>query len=252
MKKGRRPPPKARKNMALYAIADTHLSFSADKPMDVFGHRWKNYENKLEWFWKNTVSENDTVVIAGDISWGLTLSEAAVDLRFLSSLPGKKILIKGNHDYWWASLKKIKDFFKAEGIENISLIQNDSIRVEDFTLCGTRGWYSEKPPLPNFNCDNKKIIAREAGRLRMSLEHAKKTCDKDADILVFMHFPPVFGDFVCREIVDVLHSYEIKRCYYGHIHGAYDAPKSFIFEGINFRIISADYLDFRPLHIEKD
>lgn len=233
--------------MAIYALSDTHLSFSTDKPMDIFGSRWKNHENKIEWFWKNTITDNDTVVIAGDISWGLTLDEAASDLKFLSSLPGKKILIKGNHDYWWSTLKKIDELFEREGIDNISLIQNNSINIENFVICGTRGWYSEKPS--GINCDNKKIIAREAGRLRMSLEHAK-TFGEGREVLLFMHFPPVFGDFVCRELVSVLHEYNIKKCYFGHIHGAYSLPKYFVFEDIEFHIVSADYLDFRPLIIE--
>lgn len=236
--------------MAIYALSDTHLSFSSQKPMDIFGSRWKNHENKIEWFWKNTVKDDDFVVIAGDISWGLTLDEAAGDLKFLASLPGKKILIKGNHDYWWSSLKKIDDLFKKEGIDNIFLIQNNSINAGDFAICGTRGWYSEKPQNPNISCDNKKIIAREVGRLKMSLSHAKEHSD-GRKILLFMHFPPVFGSFVCRELVEVLHEYQIDKCCYGHIHGVYSIPCSAFFEGIEFRIVSADYLDFRPLLIEK-
>ena len=235
--------------MALYAFADTHLSLSADKPMDIFGSRWKGHTEKIRGLWNNMISPEDTVVIAGDISWGLTLNDASQDLRFLASLPGKKILLKGNHDFWWTSLKKNEDFFRAEGIDSISLIQNNSINAGDFTVCGTRGWYNDPQSNPHDNCDNKKIIAREVLRLRMSLEHAVKNGD-GRQIVLFMHFPPVFGTFVCRELVDMLHEFGITRCYFGHIHGSYRIPPVNVFEGIEFHIISADYLDFRPKLIE--
>ena len=231
--------------MALYVIGDTHLSLSSNKPMDVFGARWKNHTEKLCGLWKNIVSPEDTVVIAGDISWGLTVEEAADDLKLLADLPGTKILMKGNHDFWWTSLKKNEDFFKASGIDSIRLIQNNSINVEDFTVCGTRGWYSDPQSNPHNNCDNKKIIAREVGRLRMSLTHALQH-GEGRELAVFMHFPPVFSDFVCRELVDVLHEFGVSRCYFGHIHGSYKLPSVTVFEDIELHLISADYLDFRP------
>lgn len=231
--------------MALFAFADTHLSLSTDKPMDVFGSRWKGHTEKISGLWHNMVTEEDTVVIAGDISWGLSIPEAAEDLRFIASLPGQKILIRGNHDFWWTSLKKIEDFFKENGIDSIKLLQNNSINVEDFTVCGTRGWYNDPHANPHDNCDHKKIVAREALRLRMSLDHAVKN-GGGRPLAVFMHFPPVYMNFVCRELVDILHEYQVTRCYFGHIHGTYKIPPVTVFEGIEFHIISADYLDFRP------
>ncbi len=231
--------------MALYAFADTHLSLGTNKPMDIFGARWKLHTEKIKGLWSNILTDDDTVVIAGDISWALTLEEAKDDLVFLSKLPGKKILMRGNHDYWWTSLTKNRKALAELGIENIDFLQNDSINIEGFTVCGTRGWYYDAQSNPAPIAEHKKIVAREAGRLRLSLTHAKENCN-GREIALFMHFPPVFGGFVCRELVDILHEFEIKRIYYGHIHGNYYLPPTTQFEGIEMHIISGDYLDFRP------
>lgn len=241
--------------MAIFALADTHLSLSVDKPMDVFGSRWKCYIAKLENAWKKAVSDDDTVVIPGDISWAMNLKEAKADLLFLDALPGKKIISRGNHDYWWDTVKKLTEFFEKNEIKTISLLHNNAYIVENILITGTRGWYPDEKNAPP-EADHSKIIAREAGRLTLSAEAGQKLVSalppQEAEKIVkctFMHFPPVFRDYVCREIVDVLHRYEIKRCYYGHIHGVYDMPAVRELEGIEFIPIAADYLNFTPLRI---
>ncbi|MBR3714598.1 MAG: metallophosphoesterase [Clostridia bacterium] len=230
--------------MSLYAIADTHLSLLVSKPMDIFGSRWSGYTEKLSALWKNIVNENDTVIIAGDISWGMTLEEARDDLLFLDRLPGKKILLRGNHDYWWSTPAKIRAFFEKNGISSISILQNDSAVCEGVLICGTRGWYSDESSSKE-DADFAKVSAREALRLRMSLEDGAKK-EGYGETVVFTHFPIVFGDFVSREMLDILHEYNVKRAFFGHIHGKYSLPKSLVYEGIEFSLISADFLDFRP------
>ena len=232
--------------MALFVIADTHLSMSSNKPMDVFGGRWQDYHRKLENRWRAVVDNNDTVIIPGDISWAMTLDEGEKDLKFLDSLPGKKIILKGNHEYWWSTVTKINNFLKEKNINSIELLHNNGVICEGFAICGTRGWYSENAN-PGNTSDYKKIVAREVGRLKRSLD---SVADFQGEKLVFLHFPPVFEGFVCREIIDLLHEYNIGRCYFGHIHGRYNVEKSFVFEGVELRLISADFLDFVPYKID--
>ena len=262
--------------MSIFAIADTHLSESVSKPMDIFGSRWKNWTEKLKENWRKTVNENDTVIIPGDISWGMSMEEAKEDLLLLDSLPGNKIIGKGNHDFWWGTVSKTEDFFKKNGIKSIKILFNNAFLVEDTVISGCRGWYSDEKTAPE-NADYDKIVKREAGRLKMSLDAAKKLsvalpCTEsprevsalteaptsieiqsqtEAPIspLVFFHFPPVFNDFLCREIVDVLKEYNVKECFFGHIHGRYDFPQTVEFEGIKFTVVSADYLDFTPFKL---
>ncbi len=235
--------------MSLYAIADTHLSLLVSKPMDIFGSRWNGHTEKLSSLWKNIVKSDDTVIIAGDISWAMTLEEALSDLLFLDSLPGKKILLRGNHDYWWSTPSKIRAFFEQNNIRTISILQNDSVVCENCLICGTRGWYSDEANAKE-DADFEKITAREALRLRMSLESGIKKSGYD-EIIVFTHFPIVFGDFVSREMLDILHEYNVKRSFFGHIHGKYALPKAFSYEGIEFSLVSADFLDFRPKLIQR-
>ena len=233
--------------MALYVIADTHLSEGTEKPMDIFGYRWNGWTQKLQDNWKSTVQDEDTVVIAGDISWAMTLDEAKADFAFLDSLPGKKLIGKGNHDYWWNTQKKTEQFFKENGFLTLNLLFNNAYETENAVVCGCRGWYNDEKNSPE-NADYEKIVAREAGRLELSFKYADKLAP-DKRKIVFFHFPPVFGDFVCTELLDVLHKHDVTECYYGHIHGRYDIDAVTEYEGISFRIISADYLDFKPLKI---
>lgn len=232
--------------MALYVIADTHLSFASNKPMDVFGGRWQDHHIKLNERWRAVVNQEDTVVVPGDISWAMTLEEGKKDLLFLDSLPGKKIILKGNHEYWWSTVSKIGKFFGENNIKSIELLHNNGYICQNFAICGTRGWYSENAN-PGNAADYKKIVARETGRLKRSLDSVSSF---EGEKLVFLHFPPVFEGFVCREIVDLLHEYNVKRCYFGHIHGKYGVEKSFTFEEIEMRLISADFLNFIPYKID--
>ena len=235
--------------MSLFALSDTHLSLYNDKPMDVFGNRWQDYANKLDKGWRSVITDKDTVVIAGDVSWGISLEEAKKDLLYIDSLPGQKIISKGNHDYWWSTAAKINAFFEENNITSIRTMHNNAFVIDDVTICGTRGWFSEGKNAPR-EADYNKIVAREAGRLELSLKEGLKISSSN-EIIVFLHFPPVYNDYVCDEIIDVLHRYNIKKVCYGHIHGVYNLPSTFSFDGINFTITSADYLNFVPALINR-
>lgn len=236
--------------MSLYVLADTHLSQKLDKKMDVFGHRWIGYTDKLIERWTKTVCAQDTVVLPGDISWGMTLADAAEGLRLLHSLPGTKIIGKGNHDFWWSSLSKLQAFAKEADLNSIRFLYNNAYLVERQLIVGTRGWFYDEKLAPH-DTDFDKIIAREAGRLTLSIQSGLHLPGAEGaeEILCFLHFPVVFKNQQCRGLLDVLHKCGITRCFFGHIHGMYDIPAEIEYEGINFRLISADYLDFVPYRI---
>ena len=221
--------------MSLFAIADLHLSLGADKPMDIFPG-WAGYVEKLEKNWRENVRPEDTVVIAGDISWGLEIGETKEDFAFLDSLPGTKLLLKGNHDLWFSTKTKVERFFEENGFSTLKILFNNAYEYGDYAICGTRGWMNDQT--------DKKVLLRECGRLRLSLEAGKKLGKKP---LVFLHYPPVYGGGECYEILDVLLEYGIERVYYGHIHG-YGCRSAFIgeSEGVRYRLVSADFLDFVP------
>ena len=243
--------------MAVYVISDLHLSTNrkTNKSMEVFGARWKNYMARIEQNWRRLVEPTDTVIVPGDISWAMTLEEATEDFAYLDALPGNKIISKGNHDYWWATQAKTHAFFEKNGYHTIRLLHNNAFAVEDFIICGSRGWFSDENigNIPQ-GTDYRKIVSREAIRLRLSLCEAVKLDEENGTVrekLVFLHFPPVFREFCCEEILAVLRDFGIRRCFYGHIHGVYDIPGTFTHEDIEFTMVSADYLDFIPLHIAK-
>ena len=224
--------------MSIYGISDLHLSFGTDKPMDIF-RGWNNHTERLFANWNRLVNENDTVVLPGDLSWGLKLEETKKDFEFLKTLKGKKILIKGNHDLWWSTAKKIHTFFENENITDCEILFNNSIIADGYAIAGTRGWFYD-------NSGSQKVLLREAGRLETSI---KSALSSGLPVLVFLHYPPVYGDYACREILDVLKKYNIKDVYHGHIHGAgfNNAVKEF--EGINFHLISCDCTEFTPIRI---
>lgn len=239
--------------MSLYVMSDLHLSENTNKSMEVFGARWAGYTAKIKRNWSAVINDDDTVVIPGDISWASSLDDALLDLLFIESLPGKKLIGKGNHDFWWTTVTKMKAFFEANGIKSIEILHNNAYELEDYIVCGTRGWYNdEKQQSPVNDADYDKIVSREANRLEISLKEAvelQKNAEWKKPIIVFLHFPPIWSNFICREIVDVLKKYEIKKCYFGHIHGNYYVPRMQNFEGIDFVITSADYLHFSPMPI---
>lgn len=242
--------------MSLFTISDLHLSTleSTNKSMEIFGKRWENYVYRLEKNWRAVVTENDTVVIPGDISWATDLDEALCDLKFLDSLPGKKILGKGNHDFWWSTMAKHQVFFKKNEVKTISFLFNNCHETEDYIIAGTRGWYLEQDMMKTVSpTDFEKIILREAGRLRKSLEDAKerKNASPEKEILAFLHFPPFWNEKRTPVIYELLKEYQIRNVYFGHIHGGYSVPTDFLYDEIHFHLVSADFLDFLPKIIKK-
>lgn len=227
--------------MALYTIADLHLSRSVNKPMDVFGPMWEDYENKLVQNFSE-LSENDITIIPGDLSWGMSLKESLLDFKLIDSFPGKKIILKGNHDYWWETATKTKRFFAENDIHTIDILHNNAFLIGDTAICGTRGWFFEE------ETENRKIYDREIGRLRFSLDEAKKLSPKR--IFCFLHYPPITTGFECAEITDMLSEYGVEACFYGHLH-SYGHKSAFEGEhkNVKFSLISADFLRFKPLCI---
>lgn len=231
-------------------MSDTHLAFSVNKPMDIFGDRWVNHGKKIEWGWEDAgITDDDTICMPGDISWAMKLEDAYTDFKFLNDLKGTKIIGRGNHDLWWDTDTKVIRMFEENGFTTLKLLRNNAIETDEYIICGTRGWYMDEKNSPD-GADYKKIITRESMRLEMSLTQGdamRKLSGKE--ILVFMHFPPVFNDYVCHEFISVLHKYDIKKCYFGHIHSVYSIQRQIMYENISFEIISADYLHFIPLKI---
>ena len=240
--------------MSIFTISDLHLSTldSMNKSMEIFGRRWIGYTEKLKSNWVKLISDSDTVIIPGDISWALTLEESKSDIEFINSLPGKKILGKGNHDFWWSTMKKHKEFFEAHKIDSISFLFNNAHETEDFIIAGTRGWYHDEDStnIPD-NTDFEKLTNRETQRLKFSLEAAKKLqiTSPKKEILVFMHFPPFWNGKESTPIINLLLDYGIKRVFFGHIHGNYTVQPEFTYKDIKMSIISADYLEFIPKKI---
>ena len=226
--------------MALYAIGDLHLSLSVNKSMEVFGPAWKDYVSRIEES-LSILTEDDVLILAGDTSWGMNLNEAEADFRFLDQFPGKKYLIKGNHDYWWVTAAKLHRFFEEKEIRTLDILHNNCVVYGDYAICGTRGWFYEEEQKPH----NAKVLAREIGRLEASLQAAG-----DRPILCFLHYPPMYQGYECPEILSTLERYGVKRCCYGHLHGPtirrrMEGPRN----GTEYSLISADYLGFVPKKI---
>lgn len=227
--------------MALYAIGDTHLSLRSDKPMDVFGGGWEGYVDKLRQGFA-PVEDSDTVVLCGDLSWGMSLEEAKDDFAFLNSeLPGEKWLLKGNHDYWWTTASKMNAFFQANGFTRLHILHNNCAFYGDTALCGTRGWFFEENGTPHWE----KVFNRELIRLEASLKAAG-----EREKLCFLHYPPLYRGYRCQEILDLLERYGVRLCCYGHLHGA---SHRLAIEGVQgsvkYRLVSADFVGFRPKKI---
>lgn len=229
--------------MALYAISDLHLSFGVNKPMDIFGNVWENYEETVKKNWLDTVKEEDTVIIPGDISWAMTLKESIKDFEFLNSLPGKKIIIRGNHDYYFSTRTKMQKFFDECGFENFEVLHNNAFVVEDYIICGSRGWGKTEN---NTAEQDKKILAREEGRIRNSLneglrlqkEYLEKGIRKE--IIVALHFPPFIYNFV-----ELMEEYGVKKCIYGHLHGyGHNMVKEGMIGNIEYLMVGCDYTNF--------
>lgn len=231
--------------MSIYAIADLHLPFGVDKPMNIFGKAWQDYTQKIFENWSTTVKSDDTVILPGDLSWATYLKDAYRDFEFINNLPGQKIITKGNHDYFFTTLSKMNKFLSENNFSTIKILQNNYFLVEDILICGTRGWDVEKK-----SEEDLKILNREGIRLSLSLESAKNDFP-NRDIYVFLHYPPILKDRQVNTVfTDIMEKYNVKKCFYGHLH-ANGINNAFLGNNNNviFSLISADYLKFAPLKI---
>lgn len=234
--------------MAIYVIGDLHLSFSSDKPMDIFGKQWENHADKIKENWLKKVNENDTVILPGDFSWATYLENTYNDFEYLNSLPGKKILVKGNHDYWWGTISKMNQYLKENNFKNIEFLSNNSYLVENKIIVGTRGWMGVNTKTD----ENKKILKRENTRLKLSIEDGIKKYGNDKEIILFMHYPPFLKEPVVEEMnfLKTIEKYNIYRCYYGHLHGeSHKEAFEGNFNGVEYKLISSDYMNFDLLKI---
>ena len=233
--------------MAIYTIGDLHLSLKHPKPMDIFGNNWENHDKKIREDWLSKVKEEDLVVLPGDFSWETYLKETDKDFEYLNNLPGKKLLLKGNHDYWWTTVSSMRKFIKENNYENIDFIYNNSYEFENCIVAGTRGWSVKEE-------GNEKMLNRECGRLELSLQDAVNKYGHNKEILVFMHYPPITNSDLIdnkeSDFVRIMKKYNVKRCYYGHLHSTAinDAVEGNYF-GIDFKLVSSDSLNFKLLKI---
>lgn len=228
--------------MSIYALGDLHLSFKNPKPMDIFGSNWENHTEKIKKDWISKINDNDTVVLNGDFSWAMKLEDTLPDFKYLNELPGKKILLKGNHDYWWTTVTNMRKFLLDNKIINIDFLYNNSFEIENKIICGTRGWAINTEEAVN----NVKITNRECNRLKLSIEDGISKYGVNKEIIVFLHYPPVTLGNIETSFIQILKQYNIKRCYYGHLHGKSikDAINGYI-DGIELKLISADGVDFK-------
>lgn len=229
--------------MSIYAISDLHLSFNTNKPMDIFG--WNDYEEKISQDWRTNVKEEDLVLLAGDFSWEMKLENTYKDFQFINNLPGKKLLLKGNHDLWWTTLKRMREFLNEKEFNNIDFIYNNSYEFENYIIAGTRGWN-----LVSENIDDKKIKDRELLRLENSILDGIQKYGEDKTIIVCMHYPPLLKDLKNNEFTKILEKYNVKYCLYGHLHGkshinVFDG----IYNNVNYKMVSCDYTGFKLIKI---
>jgi predicted phosphohydrolase len=226
----------------LYALGDTHLSLSASKPMDIFGGNWNGYMEKLR-TGLAVLSDDDVLVLCGDTSWAMRLADALEDLRFICQFPGRKFLLKGNHDYWWDTVTKMKKFFADNGLDSLNILHNNSFEYNGVAICGTRGWFYEEE---NGSALDRKMFFRELGRLETSLKAAEPGLPRYA----FVHYPPIYRDYVCNEVLELFRQYGVVKCYYGHIHGnGHRGAFEGMYNGTEFTMVSSDWLNFKPIAV---
>lgn len=226
--------------MALYVLGDPHLSFRSQKPMDIFGGAWNGYVEKLR-DGLSVLREEDTIVLAGDISWGMSLEESTEDFAFLDAFPGRKLIVKGNHDYWWTTANKTYRFWEEHGFKTLNLLHNNCYEYGGYALCGTRGWFLDEDK----NGHNQKVFNRELLRLETSLKAAGEKSK-----LVFLHYPPLYQGYSCPEILNLLEQYQVRACYYGHLHGgSHRLALEGMHGSVDYHLVAGDYLGFHPLKI---
>jgi len=230
--------------VAIFALADLHLSFGTDKPMDVFGAKWENYTEKIYENWQSIVSNDDLVLIPGDVSWATYISDAYKDFKFINELKGRKVIIKGNHDYWWTTLKKMEEFLADNSFDTIRILNNNAVAFEDAAICGTRGWSVQD----NNDEDDERIIDREKKRLILTLEEAIKL--KKKRLIVGIHYPPFDRHGEENGFLEIMRSYGVDTCVYGHLHSyAHKNAVEGNLGGVELRLVSGDFVDFRPVKI---
>ncbi|MBO5322891.1 MAG: metallophosphoesterase [Oscillospiraceae bacterium] len=227
--------------MALYAIGDLHLCLGVEKPMDIFGGAWVGYMEKLR-EGLSVIRPEDTTVLLGDLSWALGLESAKADFAWINEIPGKKIILKGNHDYWWSTAAKFYKFCEANGFSDMFILNNNHFEYEGFAICGTRGWFFEEEKSGEHD---EKVFRRELMRLEASLKSAG-----ELPKMVFLHYPPRYKGYECPEILAMLEQYGVSRCFYGHLHGAsHGLAMEGLWDGVDFRLVAADKLNFQPFKV---
>jgi len=227
--------------MALYAIGDLHLCLGAPKPMDIFGGAWIGYMNKLK-DGMSHITQEDTTILLGDLSWAIDLAHAKDDFAWINEIPGKKIILKGNHDYWWSTAAKFRNFCSENAFENMYLLNNNCYYYDDYAICGTRGWFFEED---RSGQHDEKVFRRELLRLEASLKAAE-----DKMKYVFLHYPPKYKGYECSEIIALLEKYEVRRCFYGHLHGgSHKLAIEGLWNGVEYQLVAADYIGFRPIRV---
>ena len=227
--------------MALYCIGDLHLCLGAPKPMDVFGGAWVGYMDKLK-EGLSVIGPEDTTVLCGDLSWALGLEASQADFAWINSIPGRKIILKGNHDYWWSTANKFYKFCEANGFSDMWILNNNCYEYDGFALCGTRGWFFEEEKSGQHD---EKVFRRELMRLEASLKAAG-----EKEKLVFLHYPPKYRGYNCEPIIDLLHRYGVRRCFYGHLHSdSHKLAVEGLWDGVEYKLVAADYTGFRPVRV---
>ena len=224
--------------MALYAIGDLHLCLGAEKPMDIFGGAWIGYMDKLK-EGMSVIRPEDTTILLGDLSWALSLDDSKADFAWINEIPGRKIILKGNHDYWWSTASKFYKFSEENGFSDMLILNNNHYEYDGYAICGTRGWFFEEERSGEHD---EKVFKRELLRLEASLKAAG-----ELPKIVFLHYPPRYKGYECQEILDILQLYDVRRCFYGHLHGAsHGLAQEGIWDGIEFKLVAADKLNFKP------
>ncbi|MDD6763006.1 MAG: metallophosphoesterase [Clostridiales bacterium] len=224
--------------MAVFTIGDLHLPLGIDKPMNKFGQQWDNYVDRIKRNWEAVVRDEDTVVLPGDFSWATYIEQARRDFEYLESLPGRKIIIKGNHDYWWTTMSKLNEYIMRNDFKSISFLQNNSYTADGISICGTRGWIY--PAWATFSESDEKYFNREVGRLELSLKAARTE-----NIYVFTHYPPMSREGEGNAFTEMMKQYGVRKCYYGHLHGYSHANRiPDTVDGIEYHLVSSDYLKF--------
>ena len=224
--------------MALYAIGDLHLCLGAEKPMDIFGGAWIGYMDKLK-EGMSVIRPEDTTILLGDLSWALSLEDSKADFAWIHEIPGRKIILKGNHDYWWSTASKFYKFCEENGFSDMLILNNNHYEYDGYAICGTRGWFFEEERSGEHD---EKVFKRELLRLEASLKAAR-----ELPKIAFLHYPPRYKGYECQEILDILQRYDVRRCFYGHLHGAsHGLAQEGVWDGIEFKLVAAGKLNFKP------